>query len=117
MDRKTVLLADDQLDIMEDVIDGLKGTYDVETVRCGNDAIERIHRGGLDLIILDNSMPPGPEGNYIARQVRNEYPNVPVVLQSGDYEKFGHLEETGIKVMSKFDWDGIVAYAKQTLGE
>ena len=73
MDRKTVLLADDQLDIMEDVIKGLRGIYNVETVRCGDDALERINKGGLDLIILDGSMPPGPKGDYIARQVRAQH--------------------------------------------
>ena len=104
MDRKTVLFADDQLDIVEDVINRLKGSYNVQTAICGNDAVERINRGGLDLIILDGSMPPGPGGASIAKQVREQYPNMPVILQSGEHKKYQDLERIGVKVMSKFDW-------------
>lgn len=117
MDKKTVLLADDQPFIMERVAKRLSENYIIETVTSGDEALKRIEGGGLDLIILDNSMPPGPKGSYIAKQVRKNYPDIPVVLQSGDYETFGYLEEHGIKVMNKFDRDGIVAYVKQTLGE
>lgn len=117
MTKKTVLVADDQLLFMRDVIAQLKEVYTVETVTCGDEAIERIHKGGLDLLILDNSMPPGPEGNCIARHVRKQYSNIPIVLQSGEYKKYLNLESIGVKVMNKHDEVGIAAYVKQILGD
>ena len=117
MPTKTVLFADDQLFLFRGIISKLKEIYDVVTVKSGRDALERINRGGLDLIILDNYMPPEPEGNYIALLVHEQYPHIPVVLQTDDYQKYGYLEEFGIKVMGKADREGIFAYVKQTLGE
>jgi len=115
MVKKTVLVADDQLWIMGTVIDKLKKTYKIETVTNGNDAVDRIEKGGLDLIILDNSMPPGPSGSYIAQQVINNHPDIYVVLQSGDPDELRGLEELGIKVLDKFDKQEIIKYVKDTL--
>jgi len=101
--RKTILVADDFPGSLENFEMLLGKDYNLKTANCGRNALRVINEGGLDFIILDNNMPPGPEGNEIARAIRKNYPSVPVVLFTSDYAEYQHLEREGIKVMGTED--------------
>lgn len=114
--KKVVLIADDQIRLLRDVVTTLKESYIVLTPPSGERALELIAKGGLDFIILDGSMPPGLNGDQIARIVRQMYPTIPVILQSGDPTPYLRLRNIGVKVMDKFDFDSMVNYVREVLG-
>ena len=54
---KRILIADDDLGILEGMQILLSRRYDVVTARNGEEALERLSEGPVDLIILDLLMP------------------------------------------------------------
>lgn len=52
-----ILIADDDLGILEAMEDLLSRRYEVETARDGEEALEKIARKPVDLIVLDLLMP------------------------------------------------------------
>ena len=54
---KRILVADDDLGILEGIEILLSRRYDVVTARNGEEALERLSEGPVDLIILDLLMP------------------------------------------------------------
>ncbi len=86
---KTILLADDSVTIHKVVeLTFLDEDYEVEAVSSGDEAIARLAQGPPDLVIADVHMPPGPSGYEVCDRVREQYPEVPVLLLSGAFEPF-----------------------------
>ncbi len=54
---KRILVADDDLGILEGIEILLSRRYDVVTARNGEEALERLSEGRVDLIVLDLLMP------------------------------------------------------------
>ena len=54
---KRILVADDDLGILEGMVILLSRRYDVVTARNGEEALERLNEGPVDLVILDLLMP------------------------------------------------------------
>ena len=54
---KRILVADDDLGILEGMAILLSRCYDVVTARNGEEALERLNEGPVDLVILDLLMP------------------------------------------------------------
>ncbi|HEY4229938.1 MAG TPA: response regulator [Thermoanaerobaculia bacterium] len=54
---KRILIADDDLGILEGMEILLSRRYDVVTARNGEEALERLREGPVDLVILDLLMP------------------------------------------------------------
>jgi DNA-binding response OmpR family regulator len=52
-----ILIADDDLGILEAMAALLSRCYEVETARDGEEALEKLGRGPVDLIVLDLLMP------------------------------------------------------------
>jgi CheY-like chemotaxis protein len=59
-----------------------KAGYEVLTARSGKEALELVAEHKLDLIITDQLM-PGMSGTDLAKQIKERYPELPVVLLSG----------------------------------
>ena len=65
-----------------------KKTYDVHCCRQGNEALEAVQKA-LDnqqpfaVAFLDVRMPPGPDGVWVAEQIRKIDPNVQIVMMTG----------------------------------
>jgi diguanylate cyclase (GGDEF)-like protein len=83
MAKPTVLVVDDELffrrlytEILEE------DDYDVEAVDSGDAALERLHRGGIDLIVSDMVM-PGLDGLEVLRQVRQVDNPPDLILATG----------------------------------
>ena len=89
---KHLLIADDNVSVRRLVKDVLKRALDVVRfvdAGSGREAIERAHEAKPDLIILDVSM-PDLDGFQAAKVLKNEMPDVPIVLFTmhdlGDYD-------------------------------
>src|SRR5687768_2742742 len=83
--RPTVLLAEDEDGIRKLVRKILKNDYDVLVADDGAKALElsRSFSGSIELLLSDVQMPGGMLGTDLARQIRQERPDVKVVLMSG----------------------------------
>ena len=56
----------------------LLAQYDVELAASGEEALARVHRGGIDLVVSALIM-PGMDGLELLRALRETAPNLPVI--------------------------------------
>ena len=80
MTKIKILWVDDEIDLLKPHILFLqeKG-YDVLTSNNGDEALDQIHADDFDIIFLDENM-PGISGLETLTQIRNDFPNLPVVM-------------------------------------
>jgi two-component system, OmpR family, alkaline phosphatase synthesis response regulator PhoP len=82
MAKHRILVVDDEEDILHLVAHNLEREgYLVETVTTGEEAIERVLRGDIDLMVLD-LMLPGINGLDVCRKLKNDRPTagLPIVM-------------------------------------
>jgi two-component system, response regulator, stage 0 sporulation protein F len=79
---KRILVADDEMSIRLLYSEELREEgYEVFTASNGKEALEVVNKEPLDLIILDIKMPE-MSGIEVLRQIKEKYPNLPVLLSS-----------------------------------
>lgn len=90
-----ILVAEDEVTLGEMLCDNLTHeSYHAERVTTGPAALERMGRGGIDLLILD-IMLPGCDGFEVLRQLRGRGDDTPVLVlsaRSGDGDRIKGLE-------------------------
>ncbi len=95
MENKTILLVDDEPDILHILKRGLKVLgFTVITAANGNDAIISAMEQRPDLIILDVLM-PDMDGGEVARKLQ-EFPetrNIPIIFLTGMFPKREEKQE------------------------
>lgn len=85
MDRKNILIVDDEKDVLMVLEKGLTAEgYSVITASNGNEAIDLAKSRHPDLVILDVLM-PGMDGGEVARKLKDvlETKDIPVVFLTG----------------------------------
>lgn len=81
-----ILIVDDEAmvrSVLKKLL-SLKG-HTLETVASGSEALTTLEATAFDLLITDQAMPE-MNGLQLAAQVRTQYPNLPIVLLTGDTE-------------------------------
>ena len=80
MDKTTILWADDEIDLLKPHILFLeeKG-YSVIPVTSGNEALEELSNGVIDIVFLDENM-PGLSGLDTLTEIKSRYASVPVIM-------------------------------------
>lgn len=93
-ERVTIVVADDEDISRETIATSLRqsGYFPVE-VADGQEAIDRIGEGGIDLLITDLVM-PRKEGIETIRELRRTHPELPIIAISGAVEG-GYLKAAG----------------------
>ncbi|MGE3172618.1 MAG: response regulator transcription factor [Planctomycetota bacterium] len=90
-----ILVAEDEGPLGEMLCDNLQlESYHAELVRTGPDALVRMAKGGIDLLILD-VMLPGCDGFEVLRQLRGRGDDTPVLIlsaRSADRDRIQGLE-------------------------
>jgi DNA-binding response OmpR family regulator len=122
MDKKRVLIVDDEADIVE----AIKFNLELEDIECvtaydGEEALLKAKKEHPDLILLD-VMLPKMHGYKVARLLKfdREYKHIPIIMLTAraqeDDIKLG--EETGADeyVTKPFDMDRLISLAKGYLG-
>lgn len=83
---KRILVVDDEAS-MRSVISAMlvEHGYEVSTAASGKDGLRMAVEESFDLILTDNSMPPGITGGEMIRAFREYYPeSPPIIMVSGD---------------------------------
>ncbi|WP_141432552.1 response regulator transcription factor [Bacillus sp. 03113] len=101
--QKTILVVDDDRDIVRLISDGLKyEQFDVKPAYSGQEALDKVKEGKIDFIILDIMM-PGLDGLEVCRILRQQY-NIPILILSArdrDMDKVIGLEIGADDYMTK----------------
>lgn len=92
--RVTIVVADDEEAYRQSIAGFLRqyGYFSVE-VADGQEAIDRIGQGGIDLLITDLVM-PRKEGIETIRELRRSHPDLPIIAMSGAFDG-GYLKAAG----------------------
>ncbi|MGE5840668.1 MAG: response regulator [Deltaproteobacteria bacterium] len=77
-----VLVVDDESIVLESCKRVLEDCFEVIAARSAEEALEVIHRGQIGVILLDIKM-PGKDGMTLLREVKQKWPNIPVIVMSG----------------------------------
>lgn len=80
--KETILIVEDERKIAEQLRDALaKEGYHAAVCATGEDALTRLGRGGIDLVLLDIGLPDGAnEGLYLCREIRRRDRALPIVF-------------------------------------
>ena len=98
MEKITILWADDEIDLLKPHVMFLneKG-YKVITSNSGGEALELLKNNIVDIIFLDEQM-PGLSGIETLIQIKNNYPNIPVVMITKSEEESIMEDAIGSKI-------------------
>ena len=95
---QTILWVDDEIDLLRAHLIFLqeKG-YGVKEANNGDDAIELVKEGGIDLVLLDEMM-PGRDGLSTLEGIKNISPSLPVIMVTKSEEEHLMDEAIGKKI-------------------
>jgi PAS domain S-box-containing protein len=82
--RATVLIVEDDLGLARLVRVRLeRAGHAVETATTAEEGMERIHRGGVDLLVIDQHLPTGLSGLQLYDRIKEAGIDVPAILATG----------------------------------
>ena len=98
MEKIHILWADDEIDLLKPHIIFLREKgYNLYTTTNGADALDIIRNSKLDIVFLDENM-PGISGLETLIIIKNEFPNLPVVMITKSEEEHIMEEAIGSKI-------------------
>jgi len=77
-----ILVVDDESIVLESCKRVLEDSFEVIAARSADAALEVIAREPIEVILLDIKM-PGKDGMTFLREVKDRWPNIPVIVMSG----------------------------------
>jgi DNA-binding NtrC family response regulator len=81
--KLTILVADDEKNIREGLCEAMRmDGYEVAAAADGQEALEAVNRGVVDLLITDIKM-PRLSGEELLKKVAAKYPTLPVIILTG----------------------------------
>jgi len=122
--KKRILLVEDETDLRELYHDILQEEgFIVDEAKTGHEALEKMTKGGYDLVLLDILLPNGLDGIDVLKKLQEKppvKPNGPVLILS-NLDKESVIAEgvslgiRGYLLKSDFDPGQIVKEVKNTL--
>lgn len=86
-----ILVVDDERIVLESCKRVLGGHFEIGVAISGDEALECIGRERFSLVLLDIKM-PGKDGMTVLRQLKEQWPDIPVIVMSG-YVTNGTMKE------------------------
>ncbi len=77
-----ILVVDDEKIVLESCRRVLEDCFEVILAKSAAAALEAIRREAIGMILLDIKM-PGKDGMSLLREVKEKWPNIPVIVMSG----------------------------------
>ena len=95
MNKKKILIAEDDIDVMTVLGEGLED-YEIVSAYDGEDALEKIKETGPDLILLDIMM-PGINGADLNKKLKKDkkLKDIPVIIITGRTNMEGLFSDSG----------------------
>ena len=98
MQKKQILWADDEIDLLQPHIMFLQSKgYDVDTVTNGDDAISKVSEKNYHIILLDEMM-TGKDGLETLQQIKSSHPQTPVIMITKSEEESLMEDAIGQKI-------------------
>lgn len=119
-----LLLVDDEPDIREamtQIVQALLPDLDVVTAANGQQALDILRHGHVDLVLTDYKM-PGMDGAHLVQEIRKSWPGLPVRMFTA-FMDAGMLAEVharvpDLKIIPKpLDVEFLVAQLREALAE
>jgi DNA-binding response OmpR family regulator len=79
--RKRILIVEDDPLVSDVVVQALQDSYDTASAETSAAAMERLRAGGIDVMLLDCTLPDGVDPQLLQMA---DTAGVPVILMSGD---------------------------------
>lgn len=96
--RYKILWADDEIELLKPYIIFLEGKgYDITPVPSGADALDEVENNHFDLVFLDEMM-PGMTGLETLAQIKQNHPNLPIVMITKSEEERIMEDAIGSKI-------------------
>jgi DNA-binding NtrC family response regulator len=97
-DSKTILWVDDEIDLLSSHIMFLKEKgYNLRQASNGDDALDIVSKGGIDLVLIDEMM-PGRDGLSTLEGIKDINPALPVIMVTKSEEEKLMNEAIGKKI-------------------
>ena len=98
MQKKQILWADDEIDLLQPHIMFLQSKgYDVDTVTNGDDAIAKVSENNYHIVLLDEMM-TGKDGLETLQQIKSSRPQTPVIMITKSEEESLMEDAIGQKI-------------------
>ena len=112
-----VLIVEDDVLIRAIVADELRSAgFSVAEAASADEALSYLKAGGqTDLVFSDIWMPGSLNGLDLARQLRDKYPSLPIILASGNFSS-QNLVDFGLFIRKPYDVEHAVAMVSEALG-
>ena len=118
---KTVMIVDDDLEMLEALKNGFdkyKDTFSVVTAADGKSAIELLSQSTISLVVTDLKM-PNIDGFGVLQHIMENYPDIPVIVITGystpEMEKMAHEGGAVGYIAKPFMLDGLARKIMGTL--
>ena len=123
MDKKKILIVDDEKDLVETIIFQLEGSgYEAIAAYDGQEGLDKARKDKPDLIILD-LMLPKLDGYKVCRMLKFDegYKNIPIIMftaraQEQD-KKLGLEVGANAYITKPFELEGLLVKIKELLKE
>jgi CheY-like chemotaxis protein len=112
-----ILIVEDDVLIRAIVADELRSAgFSVVEAASADEALSYLKAGGqTDLVFSDIWMPGSLNGLDLARQLRDKYPSLPIILASGNFSS-QNLVDFGLFIRKPYDVEHAVAMVSEALG-
>ncbi|MEO5359634.1 MAG: ATP-binding protein [Nitrospirota bacterium] len=82
MEKQTILIVDDERDILDALSDTFMGDYEVYKASSAAEAMDILKKTPVDLVLTDQRM-PGMTGSELLANIESEYPHMGKILLTG----------------------------------
>jgi DNA-binding NtrC family response regulator len=83
MSKKTVLVVDDEPDMLDCVAEVLAEHFELSLARDGAEALQKLRKTSFDGVVLDLKMDCEPDGFDVLRYLAQQQPQARVLIASG----------------------------------
>jgi two-component system, OmpR family, response regulator len=112
--RRHVLVVEDDALVSDVVVAALEDDFETSLVETSTAALECLSRGGIDLVLLDCTLPDGVHANLIPSA---DCSGVPIVLMSGDPQRIQDLcTEARPCIVKPFTLAGLLDVVHREIG-
>ena len=104
--KKTVLVVDDDMDILKQIDAALRGTYTVVTASSGQECIQHVKKARPDCIVMDVMMHELCEGLETAKALKaaQDTAGIPIIMLTSVNESYDYRSQTDANYFPHDTW-------------